>query len=211
MTDKKSWGQTVAGWFIESDETPSTETAPSTGTQPPPAESAQSPAGQLFVADPPAAIGGHVDFEAVFAAAGIEGDDRGRVAKATELLTSLPPETPTPVKKQIVEASLKAFGVPIDQIIEAGVGEIRALEGYIRAGAGDTQQVLADAEKRIGLYEGEIAQLRSLMEQRVAEQQAVVKACNDRKLAVQQVLEFFGQEAVSRVVQASMQDKKLQG
>ena len=41
------------------------------------------------------------------------------------------------------------------------------------------------------------------MEQRVAEQQAVVKACNDKKLTVQQVLEFFGQEAVSRVVQAS--------
>ena len=41
------------------------------------------------------------------------------------------------------------------------------------------------------------------MEQRVQEQQAVVKACNDKKLAVQQVLEFFGQEAVARVVQAA--------
>ena len=144
-----------------------------------------------------------MDFDAVFTAAGISEDDRGRVTKASDLLGSLPPETPVAVKRQIVEASLKAFGVPIDEIIEAGVGEIQALEGYIRAGASDTQHVLADAEKRIKLYEEEIRQLRGIMEQRVAEQQAVIRACNDKKLAVQQVLEFFGQEAVSRVVHAS--------
>ena len=35
------------------------------------------------------------------------------------------------------------------------------------------------------------------------EQQAVVRACNEQKLGVQQVLEFFGQEAVARVVRES--------
>ena len=35
------------------------------------------------------------------------------------------------------------------------------------------------------------------------EQQAVTKACNDKKLGIQQILEFFGQEAVARVVQAA--------
>ena len=29
------------------------------------------------------------------------------------------------------------------------------------------------------------------------------KACNEKKLGVQQILEFFGQEAVARVVQAA--------
>ena len=47
-------------------------------------------------------------------------------------------------KKQIVEASLKAFGVPIEKIIEAGVAEIEALEFYIRSGASDTEKVLQD-------------------------------------------------------------------
>ena len=41
------------------------------------------------------------------------------------------------------------------------------------------------------------------MDQRVQEQQAVTKACNERKLGIQQILEFFGQEAVARVVQAA--------
>lgn len=203
MTDKKHWGQTVMGWFIETDEAQPDTGAPSTDTPPPSADAPTPAVEQVFATNPPAAIGGKVDFDAVFTAAGIDDEDRGRVAKATDLIAALPADTPTVVKKQIVEASLKAFGVPIDQIIEAGVSEIQALEGYIRAGAADTQQVLVDGDKRIKLYEDEIRQLRSIMEQRVAEQQAVVKACNDKKLTVQQVLEFFGQEEVSRVVQAS--------
>lgn len=202
MTDKKNWGHTVMGWFIENDTSPP-QAAPSTEAPPSSTETVAPAVEQVFASNPPAAIDGKVDFDAVFTAAGISEDDRGRVTRASDLLGSLPPDTPVAVKKQIVEASLKAFGVPIDEIIEAGVGEIQALEGYIRAGAADTQHVLADAEKRIKLYEDEIRQLRAIMEQRVAEQQAVIKACNDKKLAVQQVLEFFGQEAVSRVVQTS--------
>jgi hypothetical protein len=41
------------------------------------------------------------------------------------------------------------------------------------------------------------------MQQSVTEQQNLIKVCNDKKLEVQQVLEFFGQETVAKVVQAS--------
>ena len=107
------------------------------------------------------------------------------------------------MKKQIVEASLKAFGVPIDKIIEGAVQEIQALEAYIRAGAADTQKVLEESEKRIAQFEEEIRRIRTVMEGRMAEQQAVVAACNEKKLGIQKVLEFFGQEAVARVVRDS--------
>ncbi|MCX6549633.1 MAG: hypothetical protein NTY02_01270 [Acidobacteria bacterium] len=202
MSDKKNWGQTVLGWFVVSDEE---------GTEPvaPPVQSDDAASGtprggdRVFVSNPPAATGGKVDFDAVFEAAGIGSEERQRVVKTAELLGTLPAETPTAVKKQIVEASLNAFGVPIDKIIEAGVAEIQALEGYIRAGAADTQQVLADGEERIKGLEQQITQLRAVMEARVQEQQGAVRASNERKLGIQQILEFFGQEAVARVVQAS--------
>ena len=97
----------------------------------------------------------------------------------------------------------RAFGVPIDKIIEAGVGEIQALEGYIRRGAGDTQKVLDESNRRIELYENEIKSLRTVMEQRVQEQQVVTAGCNAKKLDVQRILEFFGQEAVAKVVRES--------
>ena len=199
MSDtNRTWGHTVLGWFVVQDD----EGSPA--GEPADVEGASARAvDQVFVTNPPAALGGKVDFDQVYEAAGIGGDERQRVTKTLELLAALPADTPAPVKKQIVEASLTAFGVPIDKIIESGVAEIQALEGYIRAGAADTQQVLADAESRIKAKEDEIRQLRTVMDQRVQEQQAATRACNDRKLRIQQILEFFGQDAVARVVSAS--------
>ena len=100
-------------------------------------------------------------------------------------------------------ASLKAFGVPIDKIIEAGAQELQALEAYIRAGAADTEKVTNEADLRIKQYEEEIVKLKTVMQDRVTEQQSVVRSCNEKKLEVQKVLEFFGQEAVARVVRES--------
>jgi anaerobic selenocysteine-containing dehydrogenase len=128
---------------------------------------------------------------------------RALLVFGASLITSLPADTPIAAKKQIVAASLEAFGVPVDGIIEAGAAEIEALEAYIRAGAADTQQLLTESESRIRQFEEEIARIRARREARVAEQQEVVAACNARKLEVQRVLEFFGQDAVASVVKSS--------
>jgi hypothetical protein len=201
MSDKKGWGSTVLGWFVvkESEEAGmSTEPGevPSPGATPvPPAVS--------FRGEVPPSPGGRVDFDAVYAAAGVDPEEQSRLSKASDLLSALPAGTDPAVKKQIVEASLKAFGVPIEKIIEAGVQEIQALEGYIQAGAADTQKVCEESQQRITEYEEEIRRIRTVGEQRVEEQKGVMKACNERKLQIQSVLEFFGQEAVARVVRES--------
>jgi phage shock protein A len=124
MNDKKGWGATVLGWFVVSDdeEGRAAEGGDASGER-----ASEMP--QVFVKDPPAAMGGQVDFKAVFEAAGIDEEQAGRVARAQELLASLPGETPAPVKKQIVEASLTAFGVSIDRIIEAASPKSRPSKG----------------------------------------------------------------------------------
>jgi len=213
MTDKKSWGSTVLGWFIvqeglggRSDATDGASpavSAPDADAALIAAAASQPPAQAFFQTEPPPPADGQVAFDAVFQSAGIDADERERVAKAQQLLNSLPAETPLPVRKQIVEASLKAFGVPIDNIIEAGVAEIQALEGYIRKNAGDTQQVLEESNKRIAQFEDEVRQLKAKMEDQLRQQQGIVAGCNARKLDIQKVLEFFGQEAVARVVHES--------
>jgi uncharacterized small protein (DUF1192 family) len=212
VTDKKGWGSTVLGWFLVQDET-GTATAETIAA---PAASATDPEGNPLSADapastpaifqndpPPPATDGQIAFDEVFNAAGVDPEERERVVKAQELLGSLPVETPVAIRKQIVEASLKAFGVPIENIIEAGVAEIQALEAYIRKNALDTQQVLQESNSRIAQFEEEVRRLRAQMEQQVRQQQGITTACNTRKLDIQKVLEFFGQEAVARVVQAS--------
>jgi hypothetical protein len=213
MSDKKSWGSTVAGWFIERDEPPATEIphsgeppqSPSLDTFAPATENytTPSPTQTVFQTAPPRPAGGAVDFAAVFAAAGVDTEEQQRVARTTELLRSLPAGTDAAIKKQIVEASLKAFGVPIEKIIEATVEEIQALDGYIRNGAADNEKLIQESDARIKQYEEEIKNIRSVMQESVDEQQNLIKVCNDKKLEVQQVLEFFGQDKVASVVKAS--------
>ncbi len=205
MTDKKSWGSTVLGWFIVQDDASASPggASPAADADAAVIAAAAESSPPVFQQEPPSPSGGQVPFDEVFGAAGIDADERERVSKAQQLLGSLPAETPTVVKKQIVEASLKAFGVPIDNIIETGVAEIQALEVYIRKSAGDTQQLLEEANRRIAQFEDEVRKLRGVMERQTQEQQSVAAACNAKKLDVQRVLEFFGQEAVARVVQAS--------
>jgi hypothetical protein len=198
MSEKKGWGSTVLGWFVVQEGGAPGFAAPPDG--PPPPAAPEPPA---FVKEPPAAPGGRVDFPKVYEAAGLDSEEQGRVAKAAELLAALPAGTEPAIKKQIVEASLKAFGVPIEKIIEGAVQEIQALEAYIRAGSLDTQNVHEESEKRIRQFEAEIGRIKSVMESRTQEQLSVTAACNERKLGIQKVLEFFGQETVARVVRDS--------
>jgi hypothetical protein len=206
MSDKKSWGSTVMGWFVVQDQPQqadkSDDYVPFSDDQAIKGAATQPPL-DVFTSPPPAAPGGEVDYEKVFEAAGIDTAERERVKRTQDLLTSLPPGTDETVKKQIVMASLRAFGVPVEQIVEATAQELQALEAYIRAGAADTEKVTAEADLRIKQYEEEIVKLKSVMQQRVEEQQAVVKRCNEKKLEIQKVLEFFGQETVARVVHQS--------
>jgi hypothetical protein len=208
MTQKKGWGSTVAGWFIVQD--PTTASAddgynPDSGVSPDDAipSSATQPPLDVFKTAPPEAPGGQVDFDNVFEAAGIDSEQRERVSRTLSLLTDLPPGTDDTVKKQIVMASLRAFNVPVEKIIESGAQELQALEAYIRAGAADVEKVTTEADQRIKQYEDEIAKLKIVMQQRVDEQNKVMASCNAKKLDVQKVLEFFGQEAVAKVVRES--------
>ena len=224
---EKSWSDAVVGWFIVKDgdqkqnsqseadltadeliakyasQTPLSAdgtSAPDSSVQAETPPTNQVPANY---GTPPPTVDGKVDFDAVFETGGIDADERERIAKAKALLDSLPESTDVAVKKQIVEASLSAFGVPIEKIIEAGAGEIQALEFYIRSGATDTEKVLQDGTVRIQQYEQEIQNLRKIMEDRVKEQNSIVAACNAKKLEVQKVLEFFGRETVAQVVKDS--------
>lgn len=208
MSEKKGWGSTVLGWFV-------VQEGGAAGPAPSPDEAAQpaSPAPEppAFVTEPPPAPGGRVDFPKVYEAAGVDAEEQGRVEKAAELLGALPAGSDAAVKKQIVEASLKAFGVPVDKIIEGAVQEIQALEAYIRAGALDTQKVHEESEKRIRQFEEEIGRIKSVVESRTQEQLAVAATCNEKKLEIQKVLEFFGQEKVARVVRDSPKLVEPQG
>lgn len=200
MTDvKRGWGETVLGWFVVRAENDADGRDPAAGSGDAAASApAVEPVGEL-----PAAPGGVVDFNGVFEAFGIDSDARDRLAKADGLLKTLPTGTEAAVKRQIVEASLKAFGVPFERIIETACEEIQALDTYQRKGGAALQGFCDESGQRIAALEGEIRAIRAAMEKEVADQRKTLETCNQKKLEVQRVLEFFGPEAVGRVVRDS--------
>jgi hypothetical protein len=212
LGDKKGFGSTVLGWFVVREDEGKGQSADDliakyASDEPPP----PPPPEVTLHGDLPRAEGGKVDFPAVFRAAAISEEEQGRVEKARNLLATLPRDTPREVKKQIVEASLKAFGYPVDKIIETGAQEIQSLEIYIQSGQKDTQALLTQSQKRLEELNAEIARVKKVMEDQVAAQYALTQSCNDEKLRVQEVLEFFGQEAVARVVKESPRLHEPQG
>ena len=116
MSERKGWGTTVLGWFVvQEDGAPAGRTPSRRCPCRQPARSRR-----LFVSPPPAAPGGQVEFQK--SSRPPASTPRSRTASPRRATCSrrLPAGTEPPIKKQIVEASLKAFGVPIDQIIETG-------------------------------------------------------------------------------------------
>lgn len=222
---KKSLGGTVLGWFVvreDEDGNPIEDPAPeepekvvekivtkkvAAPPRPPPPPETAPPSIRLPHGDVPAVTAGSAPdastFTKVFLAAGIRDEAHQRVEKTLGLLQGLPTETPKDVKKQIVAASLTAFGVPVESIIETAAEEIQALEAFIQHGERHTQDVLRDAGNQVERLAAQITEVKRLMEIQIKTQQDLVRVTNAQKLRVQSVLEFFGQEAVAKVVRDS--------
>ena len=145
-----------------------------------------------------------VDFPAVLRRAGLSDDEQGRVDKTINLLHTLPAETPIEVRRQIVGASLSAFGIPVDQIIESAALHLRALDRHIKEGQKQTQTLLEQSNRRLAELEQEVARVKQVMQEQLGLQQGLTTACNMQKLRVQEVLEFFGRESLDRVAQTSV-------
>ena len=209
MTDK-SLTKKLLGWaFVNEDDEAEASARPEeiVAKYKKQAEQAAPPPPQPLVelkgAPTPVASDGTVDFRRVYASADIGADAQERIERALTLIASLPTEAPVAVKKQIVEASLKAFGFPIDRLIESAAQQMQALDSYIRMGQRTTQETLTAGNARIEQLTRQIAEEKTKMEAQVAQQQALMRTTNTEKLRIQPVIEFFGHDAVLRVVQES--------
>ena len=256
MAEKKGWGSTVAGWFVQFDEesgaAPAAKSDAKPAAPPPAADSAtddiirryagggggakgakpaaagakpdtapaRSQSGEVppdFGGGAPAAKaagggapslptpgeGGAIDFHDVFRKAGISDAEADQVNRALTLLSQLPAETPQALKKQIVETSLQSFGVKIEGIIESAVAEIEALHACIQAGTAATDKLLSESDARIQQLQQQIADVKEIMDARRNEQRSLETQARAHGLKVQQILEFFGQELVGKVVKES--------
>lgn len=161
---------------------------PAAGAAPPPrAVAMPMPAGQVEPAK--------IDFDAFFRTAGMDAGELDRVRKAEELLRGLPEATPVDVKRQIVEASLKAFGFDLAKIVGAAQGQMKALDGFVRSNEQTTAKAITDAQAEIAKLEDKVISLRADITKRAEQLAATTAAATLRKAQVSQVLEFFNVSA----------------
>ena len=136
-----------------------------------------------------------VDFDAVFKTTGLDASDLDRVRKAEELLKGLPESTPVDVKRQIVEASLKAFGFDITKIIGAAQQQLKALDTWVRLNEQQTVKGITDAQTQIAQLEDKVISLKADITKRTDQLASLTAAAEGRKGQVHRVLEFFNAPA----------------
>lgn len=132
-----------------------------------------------------------VNFVAVFETAGVDATARERVTKAEDLLGSLPSEAPPEVKRKIVEASFRAFDVPLDKIVEAATSENDAIRMYVQNGQRQTREARADGAAKIAQLEEQIAKVREEMRIAAEHQKQREAQAATRTDAITSILRFF--------------------
>ncbi|MDY7227115.1 hypothetical protein [Hyalangium rubrum] len=171
---------------------PGTRRGAPAASAPMPEPELASPLPALSADKLPAAMpGAPTDFDAIFRELGMDSAELDRVRKAEDLLKSLPEATPQAVKKQIVEASLKAFGFELDKIVLAAQNQRRALDAYVKVNETATAKAVQDAEAQVRALNEKIAALRGDIEKRTQGLTQLTTSVQARKKEVQKVIEFF--------------------
>ena len=165
--------------------------APGAASRPVSPMAARAPAPSSSGGSAATAAPANVDFDSVFKNAGMDAGELDRVRKAEELLKGLPEATPHEVKKQIVEASLKAFGFEVGKIAMAAQNQMKAVETFVKVNEQQTAKAITDATNKIGQLEEQIINLRVDIDKRAQSLAAVASAADVRRSQVQKVLEFF--------------------
>ena len=218
MPEEKGLGSKFLGLFVESkDGTPDegTEAVERSDKEKTPAELVAELAGQSAPKKGPVASPGpaappprpampapsgpvtaaQVDFDAVFKTTGLDASDLDRVRKAEELLKGLPESTPIDVKRQIVEASLKAFGFDIAKIVGAAQQQLKALDTWVRLNEQQTVKGITDAQTQIAQLDDKVISLKADITKRTDQLASLTAAAEGRKGQVHRVLEFFNAPA----------------
>ena len=91
-----------------------------------------------------------------------------------------------------------------DALLRVG-GEIERADQAVAEEIAERDLVRGSAGlDRLAELEQEVARVKVVMQEQLGQQQGLTTTCNLQKLRVQEVLEFFGREALDRIAQTSV-------
>ena len=132
-----------------------------------------------------------LDFKDIYKTAGLAEDDLAQVDRAEKLLRTLPANLPLETQKQILDGTLKTFGVDPQRIRDSIKRQQRALAAWTGVVKQDADKRDAEAHARIESLRAEALKLEHAIKERARSRAAVELACKSQGDAVGRMLDFL--------------------
>ena len=132
-----------------------------------------------------------VDFGSIYKTAGIADDDLGQVERTEQLLRTLPASLPLETQKQVLEATLKTFGVDPQKIRACLARQQHALASYAQVVKQDADKRDAEARAKVESLRAEALKLEHAIEERSRSRAGVELACANKSEAVARVAQYL--------------------
>ena len=192
MTEQKGLGNKFKRLFLEDEggEAVGTPTAADEIAQL--AQAAAPPSAPQPSASPASNVEpAKLDFKDIYKTAGLPDEDLAQVDRAEKLLRTLPANLPLETQRQILEGTLKTFGVDPQRIRDSIKRQQRALSAWTGVVKQDADKRDADAHARIESLRAEALKLEHAIEERARNRQSVELACRTQSDAVGRLIEFL--------------------
>jgi hypothetical protein len=190
MPEPHGIGSKIKRLFVEEEEggAPASAAAEAAG-----AAQQQAPAPAAAAAATPQAPvePAKLDCPGIYRAAGLTDEDLSQVEHAEQLLKTLPSNLPLETQKQILEGTLKTFGVDPARIQQTIQRQQRALAGYASVVRHDAEKRDADARSRIDALRAEALKLERAIEERARGRAGVELSCKMQSDAVSRMVAYL--------------------
>src|SRR4051812_37867655 len=189
-TEQKGLGKKIKRLFVEEgDEAPAPASAAEEVAQIAAQQQAAAPAPS---APPPAGVEpAHVDFANIYRAAGLSQEELDEVDRTGNLLKTRPATLPIETQRQILEGTLKTFGVAPDRIRHTIARQQRSLVAYAGVVKQDADKRDTDAHARIEQLRAEALKIERTIEDRAKQRAGVELACRNQSELVGRMIDFL--------------------
>ena len=189
-TEQKGLGKKIKRLFVEEG-----DEAPASAAEEVAAIAAQQQASappSMPSAPPPAGVEpAKVDFANIYRAAGLSQEELDEVDRTEKLLKTLPANLPIETQRQILEGTLKTFGVAPDRIRHTIGRQQKSLIAYAGVVKQDADKRDAEAHARIEQLRADALKLERAIEDRAKQRAGVELACRNQGELVGRMIDFL--------------------
>jgi hypothetical protein len=190
-TEQKGLGKKIKRLFLEEGDGGAAQTSAADEVAQIAQEAAPTPQAPASSATGAQVEPAQVDFASIYRTAGLSQEELDEVVRTEKLLHTLPASLPLETQKQILEGTLKTFGIAAERIRQTIARQQRSMVAYAGVVKQDTEKRDAEARAHIEQLRAEALKLERGIEDRARTRAAVELACKNQSEAVGRMIDFL--------------------